>query len=210
MAPVHQDAAEGLLAWGPCDTQCMRRALSVLLAMDAATKTASWRPGSAEGLYEFLRGRWQLCKNMDYTPGGGVSGEFIGTATFEPLRCADGGQRLAYLEDGMATLGGGQSVAASKRLLWDMSDAHVRVFFDEARERDPASVLASSRFFHEIELPTTQTMDPPPFVHLCDPDVYRGALSFESDTAFLITWHVEGPKKLGNIVGKYVRATSSP
>eukprot|EP00325_Prymnesiales_sp_UTEX-LB-985_P025015 CAMPEP_0174726626 /NCGR_PEP_ID=MMETSP1094-20130205/48183_1 /TAXON_ID=156173 /ORGANISM="Chrysochromulina brevifilum, Strain UTEX LB 985" /LENGTH=126 /DNA_ID=CAMNT_0015928237 /DNA_START=61 /DNA_END=437 /DNA_ORIENTATION=+ len=126
--------------------------------MDATT---AWRPRSAEGLYDFLRGRWHLSKAMDYTPGGGVSGEFVGTATFEPLCCEDGGLRLAYLEDGHATLGGGQSVAATKRLLWDMSDMRVRVFFDESLERDPASILAKSRFFHDIELPAVQVADPP-------------------------------------------------
>eukprot|EP00322_Chrysochromulina_rotalis_P024777 CAMPEP_0115858400 /NCGR_PEP_ID=MMETSP0287-20121206/16077_1 /TAXON_ID=412157 /ORGANISM="Chrysochromulina rotalis, Strain UIO044" /LENGTH=171 /DNA_ID=CAMNT_0003312661 /DNA_START=74 /DNA_END=589 /DNA_ORIENTATION=- len=167
----------------------------------------AWQPRSPEAMFEFLRGRWQLTKAMDYTPGGGVGGDFVGVATFEPLQCTDGRSRLAYLEDGMATLGGGQSVAATKRLLWDFSAMPIQVSFDESLDRDPAAILEGSRFFHTIELPDESGVDPTPFVHWCDPDTYRGTFLFQTDSSFVIKWQVEGPKKLGNIVGSYVRTS---
>jgi len=179
------------------------------IAVASIVQGMAWRPRSPDALYEYLCGRWQLTKSMDYTPGGGVAGEFVGVADFEPLRCADGGVRLSYLEDGMATLGGGQSVSATKRLLWDLSTSPVHVHFDEARDRDPEAILEGARFFHTIELPVEAEEDPPPFEHWCTPDTYRGSLTFESSDAFLMTWQVQGPKKLGNIVGKYARSSPS-
>ena len=182
-----------------------RQLVGLLLCSSMSVK--AMRPRTAEAMYDYLRGRWQLTKAMDYTPGGGASGSFVGKATFEPLRCADGGVRLTYLEEGMATLGGSQSIAATKRLLWDLTTAPVKVHFDEALARDPESILASSRFFHAIDLADDPRVDPPPFVHLCDPDTYRGVFAFESDAAFAITWHVTGPKKDGTIIGKYTRTS---
>ena len=184
-----------------------RQLLGLLLCSTMSVK--AMRPRTAEAMYDYLRGRWQLTKAMDYRPGGGVAGDFVGKATFEPLQCADGGVRLTYLEEGMATLGSSQSIAATKRLLWDLTTAPVKVHFDEALARDPESILAGSRLFHTLELADDPQLDPPPFVHLCDPDTYRGAFEFESDASFVITWHVTGPKKDGNIVGKYTRTSEA-
>ena len=172
--------------------------------MSISTTPSAWQPTSPAMLSEYLSGEWQLSKELDYRPGGGVDGTFEGKATFEPLACNDGGLRLTYLEDGIASLGG-QSMAATKRLLWDFTEEPVRVFFDDTLSRDPEAILDGSRLFHTIELANEAGTNPPPFQHWCSPDTYRGSIAFDSQSCFTISWNVMGPKKDGHIVGRYTR-----
>ena len=95
-----------------------------------------------------------------------MHGTFDGRATFEPL--AGMQQKLAYLEDGMATLSPTQpAIPAFKRLLWDCSITPAQVYFDESQDRDPAAVVSSARHFHSIDLDADGMSDPPTFDHPC-------------------------------------------
>ena len=143
---------------------------------------------------------------------GGKDSKFTGTAEFVELDGGDGRSRLAYREEGEVTLQPERTrLSAAKRLIYDFGvqpEDHgpVRVFFDEADSREPADVLQSARFFHDISL-GAGVDEPPPFRHPCGPDMYTGVLSISARDHFVMTWDVEGPRKSGTVISRYERHT---
>ena len=158
--------------------------------------TQCWTaPGSPAAFAQYLGGRWTLGKTLQYERGG-ISGTFAGSAIFLEIT----NQVLAYEEDGVATLGSDQ-FAARAALLYDCSnDNAVRVFFDEAKNRESAAaVLAGGRFFHTISWPLGI------FEHPCGPDMYYGRLLLQGPDAFVLDWKVRGPRKYGHVVSRFGR-----
>ena len=149
----------------------------------------------------YLLGSWTLSKTLTYTRGG-VSGSFLGQASFSPLAGAP--HVLTYEESGVATLGpSAEQFQARHALLYDCGDEDVvRVSFDEASHRQSAcEVLSGSRFFHSIDLREPDA----PFAHPCGPDMYYGRLLCSNQDEFVLDWRVEGPRKLGRIISRFRR-----
>jgi len=160
-----------------------------------------WAPRSAAAMRTFVRGDWQLAKSMSYQLGG-VTSTFAGRATFDVLRHADR-ELLTYYEEGSVTMDG-VAFTAHKRYLWDCSGEHVSVYFDEATDRSPESIVNGMRFFHEIRLDGDDSQ-PVRFEHNCEPDFYQGQLQLASPDTFSIAWRITGPRKDGVIDNMYTR-----
>ena len=178
------------------------------LTVFCLTSLASYTPLQ---LANYLRGSWSLTKTMQYARGG-KHGTFSGTAEFAELDCDDGRSRLSYCEAGeMVLLPEETRLSASKRLLYDFGGAQgdhdnsrvVKVFFDEAPSRSPGDVLRSAKYFHDIDM--TSREEVPPFKHPCGPDMYTGGIAISDAEAFVMTWKVEGPRKVGTVVSRFRR-----
>lgn len=183
-----------------------------MLLMTAASR-AAWMPRTALTLRDYLAGEWRLSKGMRYQQGG-VSGQFVGTASFSALQS----DVLTYLESGQVDLGSPPMTAtATQRYLWDFSDGNVRVLFDECTgHRSPEAIMRSARFFHAVDVTTIDEEDrivrfehPCPCVAGDGIDLYVGNMCFASPDSFSIRWQVTGPRKEGAIANEYTRAPTS-
>ncbi|WP_138465392.1 DUF6314 family protein [Poseidonocella sp. HB161398] len=118
-----------------------------------------------------LAGTWAVTRQIADARTGGTA-RLEGLARFHP---DDGG--LRYDEEGVLTLPGGQSFAATRRYLWRFGPP-VRVLF------------ADGRLFHVLD-PADPEAE---LVHHCGDDLYRGR--YRAGAAFWETeWHVTGPRK---------------
>ena len=182
----------------------MRFSHAVLTA--ALGSSASLCPPACTGsLYNYLLGRWQLRKTLEYNRGG-LSGSFDGVATFAPLQHEER-LLLAFEEHGrfVADAAPAQRLDATHRLLYDFSSPQrATVYFDESRDdRSVASILRSARYFHSLQPGPSWAIEE----HPCGPDVYRGELDFgDAPDAFELTWRVTGPRKEGRIRARFDRA----
>lgn len=173
----------------------------------ALSLAAFQAPCTSLALGAYLHGTWTVKKEFSYVRGG-KCGTFDGKATFTYLPGDD--SQLSYIEDGTMLLQPERiTLTARRRLLYDCTaKRHVRVSFDEASSRDPADMLRSARFFHDIWL-AEDGAPPPPFDHPCGPDMYTGRLLISEKDAFALHWRVDGPRKSGMQSLLYTRATAS-
>ena len=176
--------------------------------------------GTSAALHSYLAGRWSLTKRLDYSFGG-LSGNFAGSASFDPLPASSGGistadllrggtYLLLFSEEGAFTDdSSSQMFEGGRRLLYDCTGENiVRVSFIDAPASDVADAAAArkcSRVFHDIHLSSDADVPPRLTDHPCGPDVYSGSMSIKSDELFELCWDVSGPRKTGRVRSTFSR-----
>jgi hypothetical protein len=120
-----------------------------------------------------LAGRWTLAREIS-DGAGGLSARFDGSAILAPM---DGG--LSYDETGTLTLTAGGQFAATRRYLWQIDGAGVRVLF------------ADGKPFHSFT--PGQMADPAD--HLCGADRYRVRYDWSGWPCWRMEVSVTGPRK---------------
>lgn len=132
-------------------------------------------------LRDFI-GVWRLDRRIeDRLTGQG--GQFRGTARFD-----GDDKRLAYLEQGVLTLGTAAPMQAERRYVWTAApNGGIDVWFEDGRP------------FHTIDTTTTT----PTASHDCAPDRYDVAYDFSDWPRWTATWTVLGPRKDYSMMSSY-------
>jgi hypothetical protein len=131
-----------------------------------------------------FEGDWTIERTIEDNLAG-RPGRLEGVARFAPE-----GPALAYLEEGLLTLGDGPAAPASRRYLWrDGGAGSIEVLFGDGR------------FFHRFE----PGAPAPAAVHECAPDQYRVRYDFSRWPRWTAEWRVRGPRKDYAMVTRYQR-----
>lgn len=139
---------------------------------------------SVPNLKTFLLGSWKL-RRIIVDRDQAITGRYDGEATFSP--CARG---LQYEEHGTLTFGEhcGQ---AEQRYLYEFPESDGRA---SVRFRD-------GRAFHELDLSAGGDC----VRHACGADLYAGAFTAMSASAWQSQWKVAGPRKHYDLTTSYTR-----
>ena len=200
-----------------CCGACLRRGICPAAP---AVRMVVLSIGTSAALHSYLAGRWSLTKRLDYSFGG-LSGNFAGSASFDPLPASSGGistadllrggtYLLLFSEEGAFTDdASSQMFEGGRRLLYDCTGENiVRVSFIDAPASDVADAAAArkcSRVFHDIHLSSDADVPPRLTDHPCGPDIYSGSMSIKSDELFELCWDVSGPRKVGRVRSTFSR-----
>jgi len=139
---------------------------------------------SVPNLKAFLLGSWKVHRiivDRDQA----ITGRFDGVASFRP--CARG---LLYEEHGTLTFGG-HCGRAEQRYLYEFpeGEGHASVRFRDGRA------------FHDLDLSAGEYR----VRHACHADLYDGAFTAVSTSAWQSEWKVTGPRKNYELMTAYTR-----
>ncbi len=132
-------------------------------------------------LADFTGRAWLVMREI-HDRRGGVTGEFRGTARFQP----DGGG-LLYRETGRLRMGDGPGLSAQRRYLWFQAGDRIEVRFEDGRQ--------FHSFRPEGRAPGTD--------HPCGDDLYGVTYDFSAWPNWSAEWAVNGPAKDYRMVSRY-------
>ena len=153
-------------------------------------------------LQAYLRGAWQLTRDMKHADGSTMGVVNQAVANFTDHKSTSEHEEMLYREEGMVNFTPGvegKEMSFYREYMYSFtSPTSADVSFYQ-----PGNQSEHLKFFHTLNISGTGVGTTTE--HLCIDDLYNATIEISSEQAFRATWTVVGPHKNYQIFSQYTR-----